>query len=201
MERMNERGAQPLVTVSTAAEAFVQREVAYLRAWGHAVWVRRCLQMDSTQDGKVSFGYFLALDDQPGCAFEPDYRGSIEDLVPEGFDDFRLYIGGNDVEEFPSDGGEPPEEPASPLPAPMTAQDGTTLRFVTRIDSTEAARTWLSRPEAYLRCDECALNNETVLVGDPEQECDCGALARNEDGALEWGEPYRFTFPTVYLAE
>ena len=200
MEGSNERRVGVLVTISAAAEAFVRREVACMRTWGHTVWVRRCPQMDSGRDGRVSFGYWLAVDDQLGCAFEPAHRGSVEDLVPEGFEDFTLYVGGNDVEEFPSDAGEPPEGAIAPLPGQITAEDGTTLRFVTRIDSPEAARAWLSRPEAYLRCDECAFGNETVLVGDWEQECNCGALVRNGDGALEWDEQHRFTFPTVYLA-
>lgn len=53
------------------------------------------------------FGHWLAVEDQPGCAFEPDYRGSAEDMVPAGFEDFTPYIGGNDVEDFPSDTAEP----------------------------------------------------------------------------------------------
>jgi hypothetical protein len=166
------------------------------------VWLRRCPHMDSSAYGKLSFGYWLAVDDRLGCAFEPSYSGNIEDLVPEGFDDFELFIGGDDVVDFPSDAGEPPAGAAPPAAAaPITAEDGTELRFAVRLDSPQSAREWLSRPDAYVRCDECGSGDETVPAGDPERECDCGAFARNEEGELEWDESHQFTFPTVYLAE
>jgi hypothetical protein len=73
------------------------------------------------------------------------------------------------------------------------------LRFVALLDSPQAAREWLSRPDAYLRCGICGGAGETVLVGDPGQECDCGAFSRNEADELVWAESNRFTFPAVYL--
>jgi hypothetical protein len=190
-----------MVTIPVAVEAFVQREVASMRAWGHQVLVRRCPQLDSTDYGRVSFGYWLAIDDQPGCGFEPQYRGSVDELVSERYDEFRLFIAGSKTEEFPSDSGERSEGTEPPPPVPLTAEDGSTLRFVARIDSPEAARAWFSRPDAYLRCDECGWGGETVPVGDPERECDCGAFVRNDDGELVWEESHHFQYPTVYLAE
>ncbi|WP_034260601.1 hypothetical protein [Actinospica robiniae] len=80
----------------------------------------------------------------------------------------------------------------------VTAPDGTPLRFVTRIDSLESEREWLSRPDVYVICDREA-GAEPVRVGDPEGRCDCGLFDRDDDGRLVWREEDRTPFPRVYL--
>ncbi|MFI0937653.1 hypothetical protein [Streptomyces sp. NPDC021020] len=189
-----------MVTVQEAAEAFVEREVAAMRRGGCQVWVSRCPEQDVHRDGRSTFGYWIATDDGLGALFEPLYRGSPGDLLPAGYDDFGLYVGGGKVDEYPSDGSDGSDRHADHPPLAVTAQDGTPLRFAGRIDSPQSADEWLSRPDAYVRCDHCMIHPPSALrVGDPEEECDCGALERDEDGRLTWGEEYRYTFPTVFL--
>ncbi|MGW5349064.1 hypothetical protein ACWERV_00910 [Streptomyces sp. NPDC004031] len=185
------------MTVREAAEAFVAREVAAMRGAGCQVWVSRCPEQDVHRDGRSTFAYWIAVDDGQGAMFEPLHRGSPEDLLPAGYDDFGLYVGGGKADTYPSDH---PGSHANHRPLAVTAEDGTPLRFAGRIDSPRTAEAWLSRPDAYVRCDYCMFHPPTAFrVGDPERECDCGALARGEDGRLTWDEEYRYTFPTVFL--
>jgi hypothetical protein len=168
------------------------------------VWVHQNPEEDVHQQGRHSFGYLLAADDHE-YSLGLRYDGQMEDLVPAGFEDFTLFVDGGKADCFPSvlmaeaTSPSPPDVPPGP---PTTAPDGTKLKFVTRIDSPQAAGEWLSRPDAYVRCGECGWLPDTgvVWVGDPEQECDCGEFARDEDGRLQWSEPHRFPFPAVYLA-
>jgi hypothetical protein len=193
-----------MVTVAGAAEAFVQREVAALRALGYRVWLHHDPEDEVHQEGRPSFGYLLAADDHE-YRLELMYDGQLEDLVPEGFEDYTLFVGGGKAHYLPSElmaGAASPARPGVRPGPPTTARDGTPLRFVTRIDSPQAANEWLSRPDPYVRCGECGWLPDTgvVRVGDPEQECGCGEFARDDDGRLRWGEPHRFPFPAVYLA-
>lgn len=192
------------MTVPAAADARVQREAAELRAIGYRVWVHQDPEEDVHQEGRHSFGYLLAADDHE-YRLGLRYDGQLEDLVTAGFEDFTLFVDGGKADCLPSElmaaatSAAPPDVHPGP---PVTAPDGTPLRFVTRIDSPQAASEWLSRPDAYVRCGECGWLPDTgmVWVGDPERECDCGEFARDEDGRLQWSEPHRFPFPAVYLA-
>ncbi|WP_159011791.1 hypothetical protein [Streptomyces sp. NRRL F-5123] len=182
--------------MTEAVEAFVAREVAALRALGCQVWVSRCAWTDAYDGSRAVFRYWLALDDEQGEWFEPYYNGPADDQLPVGYDDFGLFYQGGK--------SEPPSVHMSNhvghLPEVVEARDETPLRFVARIDSPQAARAWLSRPDAYVRCDECrSFPSIPVLVGDPEQECECGAFERDDDGRLTWEEKYAYTFPAVYL--
>lgn len=193
-----------MMTVAEAAEAFVQSEVAALLAMGYQVWLHHAPEEEDRLDRRPSFGYLLAADDYE-YRIGLRYEGQLEDLVPEGFEDFTLFVGGGKAEYLPSELMVAAALPAPPgvRPGPPTrAQDGTPLRFAARIDSPQAAGEWLSRPDAYVRCGECGWLPDTgvVRVGDPEQECDCGEFARGDDGRLRWREPHRFPFPAVYLA-
>lgn len=86
----------------------------------------------------------------------------------------------------------------------MRSRAWRSLRLAARIDSPEEARVWLARPDAHIRCDGCVTfdeDAETVLVGDPDRECGCGAFVRDDDGALVWAESEQFSYPRVYLAD
>lgn len=207
MGQDSDRAGIGMVTVAEAAEALARLEVAAQRATGHRVWVHRSQEEDVRRDRRPSFSYLLAADDEE-YEFALRYDGQPEDLVPEGFEDFTVFIGGGKDDYLPSqflasaESRSPAPREVRPGP-PRTAQDGTPLRFVTRLDSPQAASEWLSRPDAYVRCGQCgSLPPDTgvVRVGDPEQECDCGEFARDEDGRLRWSEPHQFPFPAVYLA-
>jgi hypothetical protein len=67
-----------MVTLSTAAEAFVRREVASMRAGGQAVWVHRLPVEYSERYGRVSFPYWMAVDDEPGGGFAPTYDSDAQ---------------------------------------------------------------------------------------------------------------------------
>jgi hypothetical protein len=193
---MGQTGDRAGTTVTEAADALVQREAAALRAIGYRVWLHRDPEEDFRQEGRHSFAYLLAADDYE-YRLGLRYDGQPEDLVPAGFEDFTLFVDGGKADCLPSElmaaatSPAPPEVRPGP---PAMAPDGTELRFVTRIDSAQAASEWLSRPDAYVRCGECGWLPDTgvVRVGDQEQECDCGEFARGEDGRLEWSEPHRF---------
>jgi hypothetical protein len=190
-----------MVTLSTAAEAFVRREVASMRAGGQAVWVHRLPVEYSERYGRVSFPYWMAVDDEPGGGFAPTYRGGLEDVVPEGLDDFHLFIGGSDVDEFPSDSGEPPEGACRRMPQPCSRRKTAGPCGSSRASTPQAAGEWLSRPDACLRCETCGGGGETVLVGNPGQECDCGAFFRNEARELVWAEAQTDTGRAVGKSE
>lgn len=191
-----EKAATAVVSVAEAVEAFVAREAAALRALGCQVWVSRCPWGDSHDGARARFTYWMALDDEQGEWFEPFHDGPADDRLPVGYGDFGLFYAGG-KSDLPS---LRMSSHVGHLPEVVEARDETPLRFVARIDSPQAARAWLSRADAYVRCDECrSFPSTAVLVGDPEQECECGAFARDEDGALTWGEKHAYTFPAVYL--
>ena len=188
-----------MLTIERAVVAAVERYAAAERAWGRQIWItRREPWKDTSDPQRVVFSYWLAIDDQETVEFAPYYNGSADDLVPEGFAAFGMFFaGGKDTFTIPKP---PPDGRERELPVfpTLTAQDGTQLRFVTRIDSPESEREWLARPDAYLVCDR-ACGEEPVQVGDPESACDCGALSRDDDGRLIWSEEERVEFPRVYL--
>jgi hypothetical protein len=132
-----EQGESVMVTVEQAVEDLVRREVALAQAWGQRVWIRRCPQADHQKEGRYSFDYLMALDDQRTVSYALMYRGRIDDLAPKGCEDFTLYFDGGKEDDL---GMEPPAgmEPVVRPEQTFYAQDGTLLKFVTRIDSPEA---------------------------------------------------------------
>lgn len=188
-----------MLTIEQAVVAAVERYVAAERAWGRRIWIaRRSPWRDTSNPARVVFSYGLAIDDRETVDFAPYYSGGADDLVPEGFTDFGIFFAGSKdaftISEPPPDG----YERELPLFQTVTAEDGTQLRFVTRIDSPESEREWFARPDAYLVCDR-VYGEDPVRVGDPEGECMCGAFSRDDDGRLVWSEADRIAFPRVYL--
>lgn len=188
-----------MLSVEQAVVAAVERHVAAERAWGARIWIaRREPWMTASDPQRVVFHYGLAVDDEETVEFAPYYSGSADDLVPEGFSGFGLFLaGGKDAFTITQP---PPEghEPELRVYQTVTAQDGTELRFVTRIDSPESEREWLARPDAYIVCDR-SYDEDPVRVGDPEARCVCGLFDRDDDGRLVWSAEERVEFPRVYL--
>ncbi|WP_034260599.1 hypothetical protein [Actinospica robiniae] len=84
-----------MMTVEQAVVAAVERDVAANRAWGRRTWIARCEPwMDTTRSDRVVFSYWWAEDDEPTVDFAPFYDGDADDLLPEGFVDFGVYING-----------------------------------------------------------------------------------------------------------
>lgn len=165
------------------------------------MWLHHAPEEEVRRDMRPSFGYLLAADDYE-YRLDLRYDGHLEELVSEGFEGFTLFVGGGKAEYLPSELMAAAASPAPPgvRPGPpATAQDGTPLRFVTRIASPRAATEWLSRPDAYVRCGECGWLPDTgvVRLGDPEQECDCGEFARGDDSRLRWREPTALSLPVL----
>ena len=67
-----------------------------------------------------------------------------------------------------------------------------------RLPTDDGKVDWLARPDIYLRCSDCSVEDEVIVaVADPEEECLCGALSRNPDGTLQVPDETR-CFTAVY---
>lgn len=126
--------------------------------------------------------------------------GQIDDLLPDGFDRFTLFIaGGKFTVDLLIDAGAQPGAPKNVRSRrEVRDEEGRLLEFVTRLPTDGGENDRLSRPDCYLRCSECSVENDVVVaVADPEQECLCGALSRGSDGALNPVDESRY-FTAVY---
>jgi hypothetical protein len=192
-------------TVAQAVERIKAQEAVWAERRGQRLWLRS-LPMEYPSEIDNTFSYLIALDEQPSCMFGLRYRGRLDDLVPDDFTDFTVYVDGGKYDDvFGEDFfGEVPVAEAEPSSAPtqdVRAEDGTLLKYVTRIDTPEAAAEWFARPDVYVRCDSCfGIDNPVVRVGDPDGECSGQHFSHDDEGRLEWDEEFWHTFPAVYLA-
>lgn len=203
-----------LVTVEEAAEAVAIEAVAVMRNQGYRVWWRRLPRRGPARGETVAnaAAYAMAVnDDEWEFALELVYdEGGLDDLVPEGFDEFTVFMGGSKgvVDELRRGAAKwiaVPETDRSRRE--VRNEQEQLLEFVTRLPADTAAEDadWLNRPGHYLRCSECSGEEEeyteVVAVDDPEQECRCGALSRTPDGRTSPPDRNRY-FTAVYrLAE
>jgi len=190
-----------MITVDEAVEAYFLRAVATLTEHGQRVWWKRCPWFDDASNGH-SFAYWMAVnDDEHEVWFEPVYHGNgLDDLVPEGFDDFTLFIDGGKFEvDLLIDHDTSPGAPMNVRSRREIRDDeGRLLEFVARLPVDDGTVDWLALPDIYLRCSDCSVENEVIVaVADPDEECLCGALSRNPDGTLQVPDETR-CFTAVY---
>ncbi|SEG81900.1 hypothetical protein SAMN05216223_11339 [Actinacidiphila yanglinensis] len=170
-----------MISVAEAAHAYLLDAVALAESDGSRVWWAPWGPQPSGDDeGDHVYSYFMVLDDGArGIEFALRYEGRPNDLVPEGFWDFTLFLEGGKGHLSDLLSPVPPSERAA---EPERAEDGRPLRLVRWLVA-QAGET--IDPSAtggtHLRCYE---DGALVAVDNPEQECPCGEFNRDDDGRL-----------------
>ena len=179
-----------MITVAEAAQAYLLAAVAEIERHGRRVWWA-AYEPRPVENAQPVYAWFMALDgDVAQFDFGLRYHGKADDLVPEGFGDFTLFIGGSkrDLSDlYASIDEEDPDEPD--LRPELYTDDGHPLRFVLRLPQDGPGPDWTALPGVHLRC---YVEETLVDVNDPDQECPCGRISRDADGRLLPLTPYDF---------
>ncbi|HEV2635964.1 MAG TPA: hypothetical protein VGX23_12495 [Actinocrinis sp.] len=187
------------ITVEQAAHEFLLSSVAALEEYGQRVWWKRCAWQDGHDNGH-SFSYWLTVnDDEHETWFAPVYHGDLGDQLPEGFDEFTLFIEGgkNSIDVLLDEDAEPGDPPNTRSREEFYDADDRLLEFVTRVTDEPDPIDWFSRADAYLRCFQCG---SIVAVAKPDDECFCHTLSRAADGTLQRPDLERNIIPVYVLA-
>lgn len=179
-----------MITVAEAAQAYLLAAVAEVEQHGRQVWWAAPEPRPVASVDPV-YSWFMTLDgDAAEFDFELSYQGNADDLVPEGFADFTLFIGGSKrglADLYAADDEQDPDE--LDLRPELWTEDGRPLRFVLRLPQPEPGIDWSALPDVHLRC---FVEETLVDVNDPDQECPCGRISRDDEGRLLPLTPYDF---------
>ncbi|QMU71421.1 hypothetical protein [Streptacidiphilus sp. P02-A3a] len=176
--------------MAAAAEACLLAAVAEAEQHGRRVWWA-AYEPRPVPTAEAVYAWFMALDDDDWeFEFALRYNGDADDLVPEGCDDFTVFVAGGKgsvSDLYPSGDPAEPDEPRPGLG--LHTEDGRPLRFVLRLPQREPGPDWSSLPGVHLRCNQ---DEVLVDVDDPDQECFCGQISRDTEGRLLPCTPYAF---------
>lgn len=170
-----------MISVAEAAHAYLLDAVALAESDGSRVrWPPWGPQPSGDAEGDHIHSYFMVVDDgRRGFEFALRYRGRPNDLVPEGFWDFTLFLEGGKGHLSDLLSPVPPSERAA---EPERTEDGRPLRLVRWLVAQPGETLDPSATGGTLL--RCLYDEILVAVDDPDQRCPCGRLGRDDDGRL-----------------